>query len=77
MTGQPVHFEFPAQDTGRSREFWSSLFGWEWQTMEGPFEYHMTRLSETSGAAVYRLRAASKASVSTSTPTTSTPQRPA
>jgi predicted enzyme related to lactoylglutathione lyase len=53
MTGQPVHFEFPAQDTGRSREFWSSLFGWEWQTMEGPFEYHMTQLSDTSGAAVY------------------------
>ena len=31
----------------------SSLFGWEWQTIEGPYEYHMTRLSETSGAAVY------------------------
>jgi predicted enzyme related to lactoylglutathione lyase len=53
MPGQPVHFEFPAQDTSRSREFWGSLFGWQWQTMEGPYEYHMTRLSETSGAAVY------------------------
>jgi predicted enzyme related to lactoylglutathione lyase len=53
MPGQPVHFEIPAQDTSRSRQFWSSLFGWEWQTIEGPFEYHMTRLSDTSGAAVY------------------------
>lgn len=53
MAGQPVHFEFPADDTSRSREFWSSLFGWEWQTMEGPYEYHMTRLSDNSGAAVY------------------------
>ncbi len=53
MAGQPVHFEFPADDTTRSREFWSSLFGWEWQTMEGPVEYHMTRLGEQSGAAVF------------------------
>jgi hypothetical protein len=53
MAGQPVHFEIPAQDTTRSREFWGSLFGWEWETVEGPFEYHMTRLSETAGAAVY------------------------
>ena len=53
MAGQPVHFEIPAADTTRAREFWSSLFGWDWQTLEGPFEYHMTRISETSGAAVF------------------------
>jgi uncharacterized protein len=53
MAGQPVHFEIPAGDTTRAREFWGSLFGWEWQTMEGPFEYHMTRISEQAGAAVY------------------------
>jgi uncharacterized protein len=53
MTGQPVHFEFPADDTTRSREFWNSLFGWEWQTLDGPVEYHMTQLSEKSGAAVF------------------------
>lgn len=53
MTGQMVHLEIPAGDTGRAREFWGSLFGWDWQTFEGPTEYHMTRLSETSGAAIY------------------------
>lgn len=53
MPGQMVHLEIPAGDTARSREFWGSLFGWDWQTFEGPTEYHMTRLSETSGAAIY------------------------
>ena len=52
MAGKAVHFEIPAGDTSRSREFWSALFGWQWQTMEGPFEYHMTRIDDTSGAAV-------------------------
>ena len=53
MAGKLVHWEFPADDAGRAKSFWNSLFGWEWQTMEGPFEYHMARLSETSGVAVY------------------------
>ncbi len=56
MAGQPVHFEFPAADTTRSREFWSSLFGWQWQTMEGPVEYHMTQIRDDAGAAVFPAR---------------------
>jgi predicted enzyme related to lactoylglutathione lyase len=36
-----IHFEIPADDTGRAREFWSSMFGVEFQTYEGPVEYHM------------------------------------
>lgn len=36
-----VHFEIPADDTGRAREFWSGVFGIDWQTYEGPQEYHM------------------------------------
>lgn len=36
-----VHFEIPADDTGRAREFWSGLFGIDWRTYEGPQEYHM------------------------------------
>jgi uncharacterized protein len=36
-----VHFEIPADDTTRAREFWSGLFGVEWRTYEGPVEYHM------------------------------------
>jgi uncharacterized protein len=53
MPGQMVHVEIPAGDTTRAREFWGSLFGWEWQTFEGPTEYHMTRFSETTGGAIY------------------------
>ncbi|MGH3028896.1 MAG: VOC family protein [Gaiellaceae bacterium] len=53
MPGQMVHVEIPAGDTARAREFWGSLFGWEWQTVEAPTEYHMTRFSETTGGAIY------------------------
>ncbi|MGH3035780.1 MAG: VOC family protein [Gaiellaceae bacterium] len=53
MPGQMVHVEIPAGDTAKAREFWGSLFGWEWQTFEGPTEYHMTRFSETTGGAIY------------------------
>lgn len=53
MPGQIVHIEIPADDTAQGREFWGSLFGWQFEqapTPEG--EYHMTRLSEQAGAAV-------------------------
>jgi uncharacterized protein len=53
MPGQMVHIEIPAGDTAKAREFWGSLFGWEWQDVSGPVEYHMTRLSETTGGAIY------------------------
>jgi uncharacterized protein len=52
MPGQMVHLEIPAGDTQKARDFWGSLFGWEWQTFDGPFEYHMTRFSETTGGAI-------------------------
>ena len=52
MAGQMVHLEIPAGDTARAREFWGSLFNWEWQAFEGPSEYHMTRFSETTGGAI-------------------------
>jgi predicted enzyme related to lactoylglutathione lyase len=54
MAGQMVHLEIPAGDTAKAREFWSGLFGWQWQEFEGsPTEYHMTRFTETSGGAIY------------------------
>jgi uncharacterized protein len=53
MAGQIVHFEIPAGDTARAKEFWGSLFGWSWDAMDGPFEYHMTRVTDESGAAVF------------------------
>jgi predicted enzyme related to lactoylglutathione lyase len=52
MTGEIVHIEIPADDTGTSREFYGGLFGWEFQSFPGPFEYHMTRLGEEQGAAI-------------------------
>jgi uncharacterized protein len=53
MPGQMVHVEIPAGDTAKAREFWSSLFGWQWQELGGPTEYHMTQFSETTGGAIY------------------------
>jgi uncharacterized protein len=54
MAGQMVHLEIPAGDTAKAREFWGSLFGWQFQAFEGaPSEYLMTRFSETTGGAIY------------------------
>ena len=52
MPGQMVHIEIPADDTGKARDFWGSLFGWQFEQVPGPSEYHMTRISENSGAAI-------------------------
>src|SRR5439155_427848 len=49
MAGQMVHIEIPADDTAASREFWGSLFGWEFNAFPGPSEYHMTRLGLAAG----------------------------
>jgi uncharacterized protein len=52
MPGQIVQVEIPADDTAKAREFWSGLFGWRWQQTEGPFEYHMTQISDQTGGAI-------------------------
>ena len=52
MPGQVVHLEIPADDTAKAREFWGGLFGWQWQEMEGPSEYHMTQISDQTGGAI-------------------------
>ena len=54
MAGQMVHLEIPAGDTSKAREFWGGLFGWQFQEFPGPTEYHMTRLSDTTGGAIYK-----------------------
>jgi uncharacterized protein len=41
-SGKIVWFELPAEDTGRAREFYGRLFGWQFQRFEGPVEYHIT-----------------------------------
>jgi predicted enzyme related to lactoylglutathione lyase len=53
MAGRLVHFELPADDTARAREFWSSLFGWTYETWDGPVEYHQTQAGGEPGGAIY------------------------
>jgi uncharacterized protein len=48
-----VHFEIPADDTARARNFWGTLFGYEFRTMEGPTEYHMFQTGENEGGGLY------------------------
>ena len=45
-----VHFELPAADAQRAKGFWSSVFGWTFSGMEGPFEYYMTDGEQPVGA---------------------------
>ncbi len=52
MPGQIVHFEIPADDTAKGREFWGSLFGWQFEAFPGPSEYHMTRIGDQTGGAI-------------------------
>ncbi len=52
MTGQPVHIEIPADDTAKGREFWGTLFGWQFENSPGVDEYHMARISDQAGVAV-------------------------
>src|SRR6202165_492000 len=52
MPGHIVHFEIPADDTEKGREFWGSLFGWQFEAFPGGAEYHMTRISDQTGGAI-------------------------
>jgi predicted enzyme related to lactoylglutathione lyase len=52
MAGQPVAFDIPADDLERALSFWGDLFGWQFESFPGPFQYHTTRISEQAGAAV-------------------------
>ena len=53
MPGKVVHFEVPAEDTARAREFWSHVFGWEFGDSVMPeFEYYMVETGEGQGGAV-------------------------
>jgi len=60
MAGQIVHIEIPADDTGKAKEFWGGLFGWQFEAFPGPSEYHMTRISDQQGAAVTNMEQGKK-----------------
>ena len=53
MAGRLVHFELPAKDAARARDFYGSLFGWTFSSWDGPVEYHMTEASGDPGGAIY------------------------
>ncbi len=61
MPGQVVHLEIPADDTEKGRQFWGSLFGWQFQAFPGPFEYHMTQVSDRTGAAITNMEPGKRA----------------
>jgi predicted enzyme related to lactoylglutathione lyase len=50
MAGNLVHFEVPAKDPARAKEFWSGVFGWSYQPPWGEMEYHMTDGISPGGA---------------------------
>jgi uncharacterized protein len=60
MAGEVVHVEIPVDDTGRGREFWGALFGWQWNQAPGPFDYHMTQISDQTGGAVTNMEPGKK-----------------
>ena len=60
MPGQIVHYELPADDTGKAREFWGSLFGWQFESFPAPSEYHIARTGEHSGAAITNMEPGKK-----------------
>jgi uncharacterized protein len=54
MPGKLVHFELPAEDTGRARSFWSGVMGWDFGDSAMPdFEYYMVQTGEDQGGAIY------------------------
>jgi predicted enzyme related to lactoylglutathione lyase len=54
MPGKLVHFELPSQNATRARDFWSGLFGWEFQDSGMPgIDYFMVRTGDDQGGAVY------------------------
>ncbi len=52
MPGQIVHLEIPADDTASAREFWGSLFGWQFDPFQEGVDYHLTQITDVTGAAI-------------------------
>lgn len=36
-----IHFEIPAEDVTKLRQFYSELFGWKIERAPGPIEYYV------------------------------------
>ena len=44
-----VHFEIPADQPERAIEFYSKIFGWQFQKWDGPMPYWMINTGEGPG----------------------------
>ena len=53
MPGKLVHFEIPARDAARAREFWGGVFGWQFENVMPEMDYQMVRTGEEQGGAVF------------------------
>ena len=62
MAGKLVHFELPTKDSAQSKEFYGSLFGWQFQSY-GDMDYHMTQVDEQQGGAISGMAEGSDATI--------------
>ncbi len=46
-----VHFEIPAEDVGRAKEFYANLFGWKIEKYSETMEYWMIATTDEKGEA--------------------------
>jgi uncharacterized protein len=63
VAGSLVHFELPADDTDRAREFYGELFGWTYREPQGPIEYHMLEEGIEPAGAIYPTQAGEKGAI--------------
>ena len=63
MAGSLVHFELPADDTERAKQFYIDLFGWNFREWTGPVEYHMLEEGIEPGGAIYPTQAGEKGAI--------------
>ena len=52
MPGRVVHLEIPADNTESARDFWGGLFGWKFESLPGPPEYHLTQVNDQVGGGI-------------------------
>jgi predicted enzyme related to lactoylglutathione lyase len=53
MAGRLVHFEVPAKNTGRAKDFYSGVFGWTFGEPMMGMDYNLTEAGGEPGGAVY------------------------
>jgi predicted enzyme related to lactoylglutathione lyase len=53
MANPFVHIELQTQDVGKSKEFYSNMFGWKWEEMPG-MDYTMINVGEGTGGGMMK-----------------------